>query len=252
MTSTPRILGIIAFGFGVPQAYGAPIFFGTTHADSAYLNWQVATNRAGSADGPNVNGDYASFPVNGNFSTAMACTNIPVAFFGGGSPVRPDWIANESDCSSGTNTQQWTHYIFKQSFLLDPLEAARLELKFQWAADDSGQVFAARGAWVPRWSLNSLAQADLVTGIWPRGDSYSLGPTVSVSGFQEGINTVYFWVQGNGITDGMMLKNAEFSIKALPEPEALAPLGFGVLGAVVARRRAALRTMTHPEPDHQG
>ncbi len=249
MPSIPRILGFLALGSAVTQAFGAPMFFGTTHADNAYLNWQVATNRAGSADGPNNNGDYNSFPIDGSFSPAVACTNIPVAFFGGGSPVRSNWIANESDCSSGTNTQQWTHYIFKQSFTLDSTEAATLKLTFQWAADDSGQVFAARGAWTPRWSLNSLAQSDLVTGNWPLGDTYSLGPTVSVSGFHEGINTMYFWVQGNGITDGMMLTNAVFSIKNLPEPEALTSVAFGVLVSFVAWRRAALRKLTHPGND---
>jgi hypothetical protein len=94
-----------------------------------------------------------------------------------------------------------------------------------------------------------LAQADLVTGNWPRGDTYSLGPAVSVSGFHEGIDTMYFWVQGDGIIDGMMLTNAEFSIKDLPVPGALTPVAFGVLGSFVAWRRAALRKLTYPGSD---
>jgi hypothetical protein len=60
---------------------------------------------------------------------------------------------------------------------------------------------------------------------------------------------MYFWVQGNGITDGMMLTNAVFSIKNLPEPEALTSVAFGVLVSFVAWRRAALRKLTHPGND---
>jgi hypothetical protein len=58
-----------------------------------------------------------------------------------------------------------------------------------------------------------------------------------VSGFQAGTNTMYFWVQGNGRTDGMRLENAQFS--AVPVPGTLALAGLGLLAAGLVRRRAA-------------
>jgi hypothetical protein len=140
-------------------------FYNTTHADNAYLNWQVSTNTP-----PGGDGNFADFLTAGPWTTAAACTNVPLTH-GATSPVRLDWIANITSCSNSANGgiggQQWTQFIFRQSFTLTAAEAASLQLTFNWAADDSRQVNATRGSWTPKWSLNSLAAADLKPTIWP-------------------------------------------------------------------------------------
>ena len=52
---------------------------------------------------------------------------------------------------------------------------------------------------------------------------------------------MYFWVQGNGITDGMSLMNAQFSNRDIPEPATFGLLGLGLLGVTMSRRRPLAR-----------
>ena len=233
MTIFLRALSTAVLAAAASSAIAAPTFFGT----SSPSNWQVATNLPPGSDA--VNFDQFQDILNTSpvpWATAVACND------------RPGWIANIASCTNGAGGNiggtNWTQFIFRQSFTLTASEASSLQLSFRWAADDSGEVGATRGSWQPKWSLNSLAQASLQSTPWPAGiggipASYDLSPTVTVSGFKEGENTMYFWVQGNGRTDGMRLDNAQFS--QVPVPASLALIGLGMLAAGLVRRRADAR-----------
>lgn len=243
-----RVLVLFSLAATALPAFAAPTFYTTewTASDKTNLsNWSVATNRSGNDAG------FSDFPTNGEFKAVGACDNIPTGW-GSSTNTRANWIANQSNCSNGGSNGNfaigngnWTQFIFRQSFTLTPIEASSLQLTFQWAADDSGLGKWVQGSWIPKWSLNSLAQADLVAGIWGASDSwpgstYALGPAVTISGFNEGVNTMYFWVQGNGVTDGMSLMNAQFSSRNVPEPATFGLLGLGLLGVTMSRRRATV------------
>lgn len=241
---------LLLFGLAVTAlpAFAVPTFYSTewTATDKSNLtSWSVATNKSGLDAGRS--GGFSDFPTGGPFTAVSACDNIPTGW-GSSTNTRANWIANQSNCSNGTNIGNgyWTQFIFRQSFTLTKAEASSLQLTFQWAADDSGRGNWVQGTWIPKWSLNSLVQTALVDGIWDAtttwpGPTYSLGPAVTISGFVEGINTMYFWVQGNGITDGMSLMNAQFSNRDIPEPATFGLLGLGLLGVTMSRRRALAR-----------
>ena len=124
--------------------------------------------------------------------------------------------------------------------LLDEVAARRIAARAEAAGDDDaavlGQGFADRGTWVPKYSLNGSAP---VAGNWPGGDTYSLGsPTEITTGFVAGKNTLDFYVEGNGTTDGFALATQSFTA-AVPEPAtpALLLAGLGAL-RLFARRRS--------------
>lgn len=214
------LLMVVGVVTSIPAFASTLTFASTTDPGS----WQVATNIGG------VDGQFSSFPTTG-FQTATAITN------------RPGWIANNS---TGSNPPYvpgggWVFFNFQQTFDLTGYDPTTANLQFQWAADDSGEGYAARGTWVPQFSLNGGSLTP-----WGSGPTYNFGPVVSLtSGFVSGINTINFFVEGNSVTDGFALNTVSFtavqstSPSTVPLPAAL-PLmlsGLGVLGFASRRRK---------------
>lgn len=212
--SLARLAAATALAAGSATASADPTFHSTSDAGA----WEVATTVGG------VDGAFASFPTTG-FTAAVSTPRTS----GGVS-----WLANNG---SGTNGSigTWTFFVFRQVFDLGGYDPASARLEFQWAADDSGEGFADRGAWTPKYRLNG---GPLIAGSWATGATYDLGlPTVLSSGFVSGPNTLEFFVEGNGVTDGFALRTTSFTA-AVPEPGTYAMLlaGLGVLGLAVRRR----------------
>ena len=213
---------------GATEGYSGPILYSTSDAS----RWQVATKVGG------TDGSFSSFPTTG----FVAATAVTGRFTG-----TTGWIANNS---SGTN-HNWTFFVFRQTFDLTGYDLSTADLQFQWAADDSGQVFADRGSWTPKYRLNG---GSLVASTWPGGNSYGFGPTVDISsGFVPGLNVLDFYVEGNGGTDGMALNPRSFTAST-PEPAGLtlsviaAASGLGYL--FLRRRRPAQAGGTDIRPVH--
>jgi hypothetical protein len=205
---------------GVRDSLAAPVFYSTS---SPTGNWFVSTN-VSSVDTTT----FAPFKLGASdFFQAVAVTNRA-----------PFYIANNSTGTNGT-FGNWTQFVFRQTFDLTGYDPASAVLKFSWAADDSGEMILSRGSWIPRFKLNNGA-ATFYPGSSPSAPiyTYDLSPEVTVSsGFVSGLNTIDFYVQGNGKTDGFALNSVSLTAN-IPLPAPLLLLGTGLVGLLgIARRR---------------
>jgi MYXO-CTERM domain-containing protein len=205
-------IGVATLAAIVSAAHANPQFFDTS---SPLGNWFVSTTVS------TTEGVAANFGVN-PFTQAVNLT----------SPGRPDWIADVPSGSRGLGN--WTYFVFRQTFDLTGYDPSTANLTIRWAADDGGQG-GLGGSWIPAFRVNGGSFVNYIGStrenpILP----YSLSAPQSItSGFVPGLNTIDFYVQGNGQTDGFLLEVVSFT--AVPTPGAAALLGLG--GLLAARRR---------------
>lgn len=152
---------------------------------------------------------------------------------------RADYIASNSTGTTGSYVGDYTQFVFRQTFDLTGYDAATVNLTFQWAADDTGEGFAQRGTWLNRFTLNGGAFQGVDSGGYY---DYDLNKIVQLSGgFVAGVNTIDFYVQGNGVTDGFELRTLTATANAVGTtvPDGCATIalfGSGFLGLIAFRR----------------
>ncbi|HWA27321.1 MAG TPA: hypothetical protein VG734_16830 [Lacunisphaera sp.] len=186
MKTTPLLAALVALALA-PIVRATPVDFAFA-STSDPLAWLVSYHMTATDTG----NDPSRFLTGaGDFAPAVSV------------PGRGDYIANNS---SGTNgwIGAYTQFVFRQTFDLTGYNPTTVHLVFQWAADDTGQGFADRGSWLNRFTLNGSG----FLGIDSCG-YYDYDPNKIVdlsSGFVAGLNTIDFYVQGNGVTDGFELR----------------------------------------------
>jgi hypothetical protein len=218
-----RIVGFSVFAtssmMAASAAFAGPQFFPTS---SPAGHWSVSTNVS-----PSTEGRFSSFRTT-NFTQAVNITNMA---------SRLDWIADVGTGSHG-GIGNWTFFVFRQTFDLSGYDPSTANLTFRWAADDSGEIILTRGSWIPCFSLNGGAFVNYVGSTSAnRIPTYSYSPWTSLSsGFVPGLNTIDFYVQGNGQTDGFALEVQSFTA-SVPTPGSAFLLALGGLTTLRRSRR---------------
>lgn len=205
-----------AMVFAASAAMADPIFASTTAAvGSIDPVWKVAAEHGGYNDGK---ARFDDILANVPFGDAWAWrTEGPVTM-----------LANNASGING-GMGNYIYFVFRQTFDLTGYDPATADLKFRWASDD---VPGAVG-WMPALSLNGGALQKAGTS-----GAYTLGGVVELnSGFVAGLNTLDFYVEGNGQTDGFALSRESFTAGVVPEPASLLLMACGLGGVMAAVRR---------------
>ncbi len=217
----PVLATLVALSFSpAMRADNINSLFVSTSDPSA---WTVSVNHSGIDTG---NDSSRFLTGNSDFIAAVTVAG------------RDDYIASNSTGTTGAFPGDYTQFVFRQTFDLTGYNPATALLSFQWAADDSGEGFAARGTWLNRFSLNGGA----FQGVDSEGYYvYDPNKVVQLSGgFVAGMNTIDFYVQGNGVTDGFELRTVGFTADGTTVPDGGATvilLGGAFLCLAALRRR---------------
>jgi hypothetical protein len=194
MRRTSAIVALAAAGLFHGHCTAGPVFYPTAVPTG---HWFVSTNVDRSGDGK-----FESF------KTALFTQAVNVTY----DAARADWIADVPSGSHG-GVSYWTFFVFRQSFDLTGFDSTSAKLTIRWGADDSGEIFAQRGSWIPAYTLNG-GPFVYYPGSSPshRIPTYGYSPWFTItSGFVPGVNTIDFYVEGNGQTDGFGLQVQSFT-----------------------------------------
>lgn len=189
----------------------------TFHSTTNNIAWKVAFNMSKTDRSPKDYKDYKDYK-DSEFLGSSSVNFYPSVIVndGGGKTAQGGWIANNDKGTNG-NINDWTQFIFRQNLYLptklsdeakDKID--KIYLRIKWAADDSGNI-PGSGSWTPKYRVNN---GELKEGVWKTSSStYVLGEEIDITGFKEGINTIDFYVQGNGVSDGLKVESLGLGLK---------------------------------------
>jgi hypothetical protein len=189
----------------------APFSTGENQAAGIDLSWEVTYNNTGTWS---------------PWAAARLVNPRPGVWQPNGADYK--WISVRTDASLGFAA---TSYYFRTQFNLIGFDPSSASLNFRCAKDNN----------VGSYRLNG---GTAVTG--QCGVPFTFGASQTVnSGFIAGMNTLEFYAEGDGITDGLLVDVTDFSVRpagtpgVVPEPATVSLLAIGLIGVFgfAGRRR---------------